>query len=110
MEPWNDKDFMEWAFGKQEVNLGLDGYHRILDKLYETYLHIKEGKKIMLRLENQMEINLTEEERDLLFDICDREKRYIVDQIVTTFHTVMETDEENIKSIMSKLKVRIDED
>ena len=50
-----------------------------------------------------MKIELTEEEINLLRDICYREKRYIVDGVVNMFHNVLENDPENIESIIKKL-------
>jgi hypothetical protein len=41
-EPWNDPDFMEWAFGKKEISLTPQGFHIVLDRLYEVYFQLQD--------------------------------------------------------------------
>jgi hypothetical protein len=71
MEPWNDKDFMDWAFGGEPISLCLDGYHKVLHKLYDSYGYMRkiEERFKMIRDLDKMKIDLTEEERNYLLEL-----------------------------------------
>ena len=91
MEPWNDKEFMSWAFNGEPISLGMQGYHKILDKLYETYE------------ENKKKIYFTEKEHEFLLCILQMEKRRVFDYITKVPTDIYETDRENVNSIINKL-------
>jgi len=104
-EPYNNKEFMDWAFDKQEVSLGLDGYHKILDKLYVCYLYIgKIDERLkMIRELDEVQIELTKEEINYLLYLCQTAKVAAERVIDETSHNCLRNILKNIESVINKL-------
>lgn len=56
--PWDDKEFMMWAFGKPQVEITLKTYDEMFNKLYEVYKQLEDGtirqRYIMEKMNNSI--------------------------------------------------------